>query len=908
MVAANTMRIASCLPFGIIAVAFLLGARVATAEPLPGQIVIDPEHPQWLQRQGGGHVFICGPGDPEDFLYRGTRNSDGTRRGDQAALIDKLIRHGGNCVYMQIVRTHGGDARNDRTHNPFLDSDPAKGLDARILDQWEEWFARMDAHGILIYLLFYDDSARIWNTGDVVGPEERAFVEGIVRRFQHHKNLIWLVGEESEERYTHARVQALAETIRRADAHGHIIGNHHLSGTTFKAWQPGGALQHYSMQLNATGEAAHTGAVEAWQKAAGRYQVIYAENTATPKDADGMRRHAWAVAMGGLMPMIYPADIAGTPGELLAQFRHLQRFFESTDFHTMAPHDELRHAGTRYVLAAPGRSFIAYADEPAAPLGLKDRPAGRCEVTWLDCQTGRTVLETHTFATAGDHAFTRPAGAGTECVAWIRFPDIARGTFATQTTTVAASSPSRANRPPIVTDLRLDARAGVATYVQLRFTDADGPGPYTYTLVEKPRHGALTGDDNDRTYTPAAGFTGSDRFTWKVNDGAADSALATVTIDVASTGIAAQKSAEYFPAPESQGGWRKLEVGGDIRRMGGMDPAKLDALAQWLRASDQRNFAAVVIRRGYVVLEVERGNSAQTDSRRVASVSKAVCATVLAIAAERSQQGLTSHRMSFDDPAFRFIPWAQPLSDPHKERVTVRQLLNHTSGICPEATGAPNDGTWDYVLGHTGDARTVRLAFEPGQGCGYSTHALHHASLVCENVTGQPYDRFAIEHLFKPIGCEHWWFQFFDGGKEIGRHPTHGLGMPARDLARIGYCMLRGGRWAGRQVIPQWFVDGIAVPRSATGIKELRWGYDSARFAEGWERPTWLTDDNAPGRGQIPIDARFKSGSGGQFVGYVPSLDLVITRQTGGSGQWLYEEFLRRACEAVADSIDGNNP
>src|SRR5688572_13904325 len=126
----------------------LPGAR---AQPLPGQIVIDPEHPQWLKRQGGGHVFICGPGDPEGFLYRGTRRPDGTRDGDQAELIEKLIRHGGNSIYMQAVRTHGGDAKPDTTHNPFVDSDPAKGIDQRILDQWETWFRRMDENGILIY-------------------------------------------------------------------------------------------------------------------------------------------------------------------------------------------------------------------------------------------------------------------------------------------------------------------------------------------------------------------------------------------------------------------------------------------------------------------------------------------------------------------------------------------------------------------------------------------------------------------------------------------------------------------------------------------------------------------------------------------------------------------------------------
>src|SRR5207237_8351353 len=134
-------------------------------------------------------------------------------------------------------------------------------------------------------------------------------------------------------------------------------------------------------------------------------------------------------------------------------------------------------------------------------------------------------------------------------------------------------------------------------------------------------------------------------------------------------------------------------------RLAGMDPDKLADLKQWLLYSDKRTFAAVVIRHGYIVLEVERGNSAKTDSRRVASVSKAVCATVLAIASEQSQQGRTPKKMKFDDPAFDFIPWAKPLSDSRKEKITVKQLLNHTSGLAPESIGAKNAGTWEYVLG-----------------------------------------------------------------------------------------------------------------------------------------------------------------------------------------------------------------
>ena len=361
----------------------------------------------------------------------------------------------------------------------------------------------------------------------------------------------------------------------------------------------------------------------------------------------------------------------------------------------------------------------------------------------------------------------------------------------------------------------------------------------------------------------------------------------------------AKDTSAYFPPPESKGGWRKLEKPEEIRRLGGMDPAKLEQLQQWLLASDKRDFAAVVIRNGHIVLEVERGNSAKTDARRVASVSKAVCATVLAIASEQSQKGLTARKMSFDDPAFDFIPWAQPLSDPRKAGITVRQLLNHSSGICPEATGAPNDGTWDYILGHSGDARTAKLAFDPGTGCGYSTHALAHAALVCETVTGKPYDQFAIESLFKPLGIEHWWFQYYDGPPGYGRHPSHGLGMPARDLARICYCMLRGGQWNDRQVIPKWFVEQTGGSSHDVKTPELRWKLNPQTFVLGWERPSLL--DGAGGRSGkgLPADARAKPGSGDQFIAFVPSLDLVLTRQTGSSGNWEFEEYLRRACAAV---------
>jgi CubicO group peptidase (beta-lactamase class C family) len=500
-------------------------------------------------------------------------------------------------------------------------------------------------------------------------------------------------------------------------------------------------------------------------------------------------------------------------------------------------------------------------------------------------------------------------GSGSLAVEWLRGSSRSHGDQATH------RAVEDLRDPPHAADFPLPLPFG---YSRLRFTE-----PWFYGVCRGLAYVQLFRAEDDVRFSqsPSGGGDGCPAwdFQWFIDaprvgaryqlvfraacvsvngDGGSDEAHAAVSRFAAEH---APPASGYFPPPESQGGWRKLETSDAIREVAGMDPEKIDRLREWLLASDDRDFAALVVRRGYVVLEVERGRSSKTDAQRVASVSKAVCATVLAVASERSRAGLTPRPMRFDDRAFELIPWAQPLSDPRKASITVRQLLNHTSGICPEATGAPNDGAWEYVLGLTGDPRTARLAFDPGTAAGYSTHALAHAALVCETVTGVPYDEFAIEALFRPLGIEHWEFQRYGGRDGIGSHPSHGLGMPARDLARIGYALLRGGRWAGRQVIPRWFVEETGDATHSVTTPEMRWKLNPRIFSHGWELPARLTgEDGRSGEG-IPADTRSKPGSGGQILAWIPSLDLVLARQTGSSGSWAYEEFIRRACAAVLE-------
>jgi hypothetical protein len=80
----------------------------------------------------------------------------------------------------------------------------------------------------------------------------------------------------------------------------------------------------------------------------------------------------------------------------------------------------------------------------------------------------------------------------------------------------------------------------------------------------------------------------------------------------------------------------------------------------------------------------------------------------------------------------------------------------------------------------------------------------------------------------------------------------------------------------------------------------MRWKFNPQIFSHAWELPArhWNLGGGRSGVG-IPADAREKPGSGGQLIAFVPSLDLVVVRQTGGSGEWAFEEYLRLACAAA---------
>ena len=88
-----------------------------------------------------------------------------------------------------------------------------------------------------------------------------------------------------------------------------------------------------------------------------------------------------------------------------------------------------------------------------------------------------------------------------------------------------------ANNPPVADSQSVTTDEDAAVAITLTGSDVDGD-PLTYSVVTGPADGSVSGTAPNVTYTPAEDFNGSDTFTYKANDGTADSGLATVSITV----------------------------------------------------------------------------------------------------------------------------------------------------------------------------------------------------------------------------------------------------------------------------------------------------------------------------------------------------------------------------------------
>jgi len=87
------------------------------------------------------------------------------------------------------------------------------------------------------------------------------------------------------------------------------------------------------------------------------------------------------------------------------------------------------------------------------------------------------------------------------------------------------------NDPPLSYSQTQSTPMNMPVEITLSGSDVDGD-EISFRIVDSPDHGSLTGTIPVLTYEPDTDFSGSDSFTFVVNDGQVDSELATVTITV----------------------------------------------------------------------------------------------------------------------------------------------------------------------------------------------------------------------------------------------------------------------------------------------------------------------------------------------------------------------------------------
>ena len=132
-----------------------------------------------------------------------------------------------------------------------------------------------------------------------------------------------------------------------------------------------------------------------------------------------------------------------------------------------------------------------------------------------------------------------------------------------------------------------------------------------------------------------------------------------------------------------------------------------------------------------------------------ASVSKPFVATAI-------MQLVEQGRLELDDPVIQHLPYFR-LADERFRDITIRQMLNHTSGM-PDVL----DYEWDKPQTDEGAAEryvrqmaSERLLWAPGEGWRYSNMAFDALGDVIAKVSGTNFEEFVRANIFEPLGMDH---------------------------------------------------------------------------------------------------------------------------------------------------------
>lgn len=295
---------------------------------------------------------------------------------------------------------------------------------------------------------------------------------------------------------------------------------------------------------------------------------------------------------------------------------------------------------------------------------------------------------------------------------------------------------------------------------------------------------------------------------------------------------------------------------------------------------------SILFARGFGRTSWERGAPAPDPARTqwdLASLTKVVATTAAVMA-------LTdAGKLDLDAPVAAYLP---KFAGDDKARVTVRMLLDHTSGLPAFVpfyrSAAGREDVFEQLL-------AVPLEAEPGQRVKYSDLNAILLGLLVETLSGTPLDRFADAKVFGPLGMGHTGFAVADlthaapsiahrgrpapgevndrNAWTMGGVAGHaGLFATGVDLARYAQAWLNqgagpGGAWVGSETVHR-FLEGS----SRAGHRVL-----------GWDRPDADDLERSPFGRLATASTYGHTGWTGTFLWFDPRRDLFVVFLTNRS-------------------------
>ena len=223
---------------------------------------------------------------------------------------------------------------------------------------------------------------------------------------------------------------------------------------------------------------------------------------------------------------------------------------------------------------------------------------------------------------------------------------------------------------------------------------------------------------------------------------------------------------------------------------------------------------------------------------QLASVSKSFAALVVLQLADEG-------RLSLDDPIIRYIPTFRTADPAASNRITVRHLLNHRSGLSSldgNRSQSTTDRGADAMARATLKLRGARLQTRPGDRFAYSNANYALVAHLIETVEGRPYEEVLQARIFAPLGLRNTFVQVAKPGSArpaVGHTQWFGQTVE-RDFVAGRMMAGPGGVTASAEDLATYLVavfghDPRIVPASLSESlsRERRGGYEF-----GWEFDT----------------------------------------------------------------------